>query len=313
MVVFCAALDDAAATRAYILVALDSNAILALPASFGSGDRCGTQEALRSECFTAQLCAYGVRGPAVLRADHAFLAVRGGKSVGVVGVQVKTEPSEHVSVVSLCVDAGERGSRVGHDLMALVGHVFAGIRTSVLVAVRGTSAGSHRAQTVIDERLPKLLQFYGRIGFRKLGTVPFGGGEAMELVAPDGVQAALPQLRIFSAGTARGRRRSTVCDARGAHDPRRVSDVPPEIRPVSHSGIVSVPGAARPPGAEGRPRASSIVAMEGLAASHGVQGPRAPASSWSGSRSPWRSALQLFQNASGSWRAGSGSARAWRR
>jgi len=195
MVVFYMALDNAAATSAEVLD-------LRLPASFGSGDRCGTEEALKADCFTAQLCAYGVHGPAVFRADHTFYAIKQGKTVGILGV--KTKPEHHVCVVSLCVDADERESHIGKDLMAFVGHVFAGVPTRVHIASRGTSGGSRRAQIILEERFPKLLRFYTRMGFKQLGTVPFCGGEAIELMAPKGVQANPPEHRIFSDGTVHG-------------------------------------------------------------------------------------------------------------
>lgn len=197
MVVFYMALDGAAATFAEVL---DPR----LPASLGSGDRCDLEEALKADCFTAQLCAYGVPGPAVFRADHTFLAIKQGKTVGGLGVNVKTEPEHHVCVVSLCVDADERESHIGKDLMAFVGHVFASVPTRVRIASRGTSKGSRRAQTILEERFPMLLRFYTRMGFEQLGAVPFCGGEAIELMAPKGVQANPPKHRIFSKGTVHG-------------------------------------------------------------------------------------------------------------
>ena len=204
-------LDDLATTRQMIATAVayrgrGTPPVVArgLRKSLGSATRCASKQALKDDCFTSQVCAYKSSSPAMPHevADYALVAVKRGQSVGLACVTFAEKPRDvnHIFISSLCVDAQERGSGLGRDLLALVGTVFPGVPARLTVARRGVQGGDRHAQEVIDARLPRLLKLYGAAGFQEVGIVPLGGGEAIEMLASDGVRLPPPRLRMLSRG-----------------------------------------------------------------------------------------------------------------
>ena len=169
----------------------------------GSADRCASEKSLVADCFTSQACAYRSGDPVMpheAAIDMAFVAMKSGRSVGLVCTSLKQASHEpfHVFVSSLCVAAEERGSGVGRDLLAMVGKVFPGVPARLTVARRGAKGGDRRAQEELRRRFPRLVSLYKSAGFREVGIVPLGSGDAVEMLASDGVLLVPPRLRVLS-------------------------------------------------------------------------------------------------------------------
>ena len=137
--------------------------------------KCGVPSALRSDCFTAERCAYGFEynGAAVSQANVSIGARDGARVVGVLLAQ----PSRgELFVHSVCVAHTHRRAGVGKALFGALARLFPRARVTLRVALPQRCGDPDAADLELARRVPLLLKFYASLGFR-----PVARGEYLTL------------------------------------------------------------------------------------------------------------------------------------
>jgi len=152
---------------------------------FGDGS-CG-EDNLRKSCFAAEWCMrydrfhsrrQYVRNLRERKDSELFVAEdENGEVMG--GVRIDTTSK---NITHMCVDDSARGSGVGR---ALLNHALETLKSSAFLTVAvPTPTGMAAAARVLNERAPKLLDWYSHNGFTLDATEPVDGYLSMSRRSP---------------------------------------------------------------------------------------------------------------------------------